>query len=584
MDVRRIEEEVDLDFLSDAISGWSRGVGDIGESKVEWIVRFPFYLLFVDIVDTGWYYRCNSRIREIVVKYKAEKVCHEEIVKMPLVDLKVLEVRGKRTNVNARSHRSTKVDESKLCDIPVVFSTRSDTDCEGRVITSTEMKVVGIVARAASEFHERNESGVLAVFRQVVIMFKRRHLGLHEVLGGARQGRSGVMRKFFGNCRNNMGNEPILALPEGSDNFVVMRGARRHYVYETKTIRIIKVSNTFSIRRIETEAETMDGVILGLILGDQVPSGKGRTLRRLKQRTRQQGCRMAWTNKWRKEMVVLLARLYVDEAVARHGVHVSSIPDKDGMYIEALERDVEVCLFENLVVIGILTFREAEIGEGKMFGLELELETTKVVVIKERLEEAKDRQKSYADNSRKPLEFEVGNRELLKVTPWKGVVHFGKKGKLVPRCVEPFEILERIGPVVYRLRLPEELSGVHDTFHVSNLKKCLADASLHMPLDEIKIDKTFRFVEEPVENSDREVMRLKCSGMVIVKVRFWLEVRSLGLQGINGLLVVSVIISLLWIVDSERDRLIVVDRGTRFVPLFVMLSVTVSTWFGVVAC
>ncbi|GJT49133.1 hypothetical protein Tco_0975290 [Tanacetum coccineum] len=297
-------------------------------------------------------------------------------------------------------------------------------------------RVVGIVARAA---------------RQVVIMFKRQHLGLHEVLGGARQGRSGVMRKFFRNCRNNMGNEPILALPEGSENFVVLGRAK-------------------------------------------------------------------------------LARLYVDEAVARHGVHVSSIPDKDGMYIEALERDVEVCLFENLVVIGILTFREAEIGEGKMFGLELELETTKVVVIKERLEEAKDRQKSYADNSRKPLEFEVGNRELLKVTPWKGVVHFGKKGKLVPRCVEPFEILERIGPVVYRLRLPEELSGVHDTFHVSNLKKCLADASLHMPLDEIKIDKTFRFVEEPVENSDREVMRLKCSGMVIVKVRFWLEVRSLGLQ------------------------------------------------------
>ncbi|GJX24091.1 hypothetical protein Tco_0228536 [Tanacetum coccineum] len=119
---------------------------------------------------------------------------------------------------------------------------------------------------------------------------------------------------------------------------------------------------------------------------------------------------------------------------------------------------------------------------------------------------------------------------MLKVTPWKGVVHFGKKGKLVLRCVEPFKILERIGPVVYQLRLPEELSGVHDTFHVSNLKKCLANASLHMPLDEIKIDKTFRFIEEPVENSDLEVMRLKCSRMVIVKVRFWLEVRSLGLK------------------------------------------------------
>ncbi|GJT30442.1 hypothetical protein Tco_0910717, partial [Tanacetum coccineum] len=114
--------------------------------------------------------------------------------------------------------------------------------------------------------------------------------------------------------------------------------------------------------------------------------------------------------------------------------------------------------------------------------------------------------------------FEVGDRVMLKVLPWKGVIRFGKKGKLALRYVGPFKILERIGPVAYRLRLPEELSGVHDTFHVSNLKKCLADASLHVPLDEIKVDKTLRFVEEPVEIMDREVKRLKCSRMVVVRV------------------------------------------------------------------
>ncbi|GKF07628.1 hypothetical protein Tco_0041852, partial [Tanacetum coccineum] len=149
----------------------------------------------------------------------------------------------------------------------------------------------------------------------------------------------------------------------------------------------------------------------------------------------------------------------------------------------------------------------AEIGESSLTGPELVLDMTdKVVLIKEKLKAARDRQKSYVDNRRKPLEFEVGNRELLKVTPWKGVVHFKKKGKLTPRYVRPFEILERVGPVAYRLRLPEELSGVHDTFHVSNLKKCLADASLHMPLDEIKVEKTLRFIEEPVENSDCQVL------------------------------------------------------------------------------
>ncbi|GKB44247.1 putative reverse transcriptase domain-containing protein [Tanacetum coccineum] len=134
--------------------------------------------------------------------------------------------------------------------------------------------------------------------------------------------------------------------------------------------------------------------------------------------------------------------------------------------------------------------------ESSLTGLELVQETTdKVVLIKEKLKAARDRQKSYADKRRKPLEFEVGERVLLRVSPWKGVVHFRKKGKLALRYVGPFEILERIGLVAYRLRLPEELNSVHDTFHVSNLKRCLADANLHVPLDEIKVDKTLRFVK-----------------------------------------------------------------------------------------
>ncbi|GJV73027.1 hypothetical protein Tco_1493022 [Tanacetum coccineum] len=101
----------------------------------------------------------------------------------------------------------------------------------------------------------------------------------------------------------------------------------------------------------------------------------------------------------------------------------------------------------------------AEIGESSLIRPELVQETTdKVVLIMEKLKAARDRQKSYADNRRKPLEFEVGDRVMLKVSPWKGVIRFGKKGKLAPRYVGPFEILERIGPVAYRLRLPKELS------------------------------------------------------------------------------------------------------------------------------
>ncbi|GJW70564.1 reverse transcriptase domain-containing protein [Tanacetum coccineum] len=127
----------------------------------------------------------------------------------------------------------------------------------------------------------------------------------------------------------------------------------------------------------------------------------------------------------------------------------------------------------------------AEIGESCLIGPELVQETTdKVVLIKEKLKAARDHQKSYADNRR------------------------------------PFEILKRVGPVAYRLRLPEEFSRVHDTFHVSILKKCLADASLRVPLDEIKVDKTLRFVEEPVEIMDRVIKSLKHSRISLLKVRW----------------------------------------------------------------
>ncbi|GKC09899.1 putative reverse transcriptase domain-containing protein [Tanacetum coccineum] len=107
------------------------------------------------------------------------------------------------------------------------------------------------------------------------------------------------------------------------------------------------------------------------------------------------------------------------------------------------------------------------------------------VEVKVRLNAARDRQKSYGDKRRKPLEFSVCNYVLLKVSPWKGVVRFGKKGKLAHRFVGPFEIIKKVGPVAYRLDFPEDLNGVHDTFHVLNLKNCLANPTLQVPLDEI---------------------------------------------------------------------------------------------------
>nr|GEX05330.1 hypothetical protein [Tanacetum cinerariifolium] len=136
----------------------------------------------------------------------------------------------------------------------------------------------------------------------------------------------------------------------------------------------------------------------------------------------------------------------------------------------------------------------AEVREGQLIEPELVQETTKKISqFKDRLKAACDRQKSYADKRRKPLEFSVGDYVLIKVSPWKG-------------------------PVAYRLNLPEELNGVHDTFHMSNLKKCLADPTLQVPLDEIRVDAKLYFMEEPVGILDREFKKLKHSRIAIVKV------------------------------------------------------------------
>nr|GEX78802.1 putative reverse transcriptase domain-containing protein [Tanacetum cinerariifolium] len=133
----------------------------------------------------------------------------------------------------------------------------------------------------------------------------------------------------------------------------------------------------------------------------------------------------------------------------------------------------------------------AEVGDAQLTGPELIHETTeKIVQIKQRIQATRDRQKSYADVRHKPLEFQVGDQVMLKVSPWKGVVRFGKRGKLNLRYIGPFKVLAKVGTISYRLELPEQLSRVHSTFHVSNLKKCLSDEPLAILLDEVHIDDT----------------------------------------------------------------------------------------------
>ncbi|GJT80700.1 putative reverse transcriptase domain-containing protein [Tanacetum coccineum] len=166
----------------------------------------------------------------------------------------------------------------------------------------------------------------------------------------------------------------------------------------------------------------------------------------------------------------------------------------------------------------------SKVGDSQLTDPELIRDMTeKIVQIKNRLLNARSRQKCYADRIAKPLEFEVGDMVLLKVLAWKGTVCFRKRRKLSPHYIVPLKILARVGPVAYTLELPEELKGIHSTFHVSNLKKYLAEGDIIVLIDEIQLDDKLHMIEEPVEVVNREVKQLKQSQIPIVKVRWNLQ-------------------------------------------------------------
>ncbi|XP_071713140.1 uncharacterized protein [Rutidosis leptorrhynchoides] len=116
---------------------------------------------------------------------------------------------------------------------------------------------------------------------------------------------------------------------------------------------------------------------------------------------------------------------------------------------------------------------------------------------------AQDRKKSYADKRRRPIKFEVGDKVMLKVSPWKGIIRFRKRGKLSPRYIGPFKIVARFRKVAYRLSLPEERNSIHDMFHVSQLRKCLVDEATYVPFPEIEVDDKLRYVKEPIKIIDQ---------------------------------------------------------------------------------
>ncbi|KAL4038371.1 hypothetical protein IC575_001991 [Cucumis melo] len=168
-----------------------------------------------------------------------------------------------------------------------------------------------------------------------------------------------------------------------------------------------------------------------------------------------------------------------------------------------------------------------EVGEQRLMGPELVQSTNEAIQkIRSHMHTAQSRQKSYADVRRKDLEFEVGDKVFLKVAPMRGVLRFERRGKLSPHFVGPFEILERIGPVAYRLALPPSLSTVYDVFHVSMLRKYVLDPSHVVDYEPLEIDENLSYIEQPVEVLAREVKTLRNKEIPLVKVLWrnhWVE-------------------------------------------------------------
>ncbi|KAJ9558260.1 hypothetical protein OSB04_012874 [Centaurea solstitialis] len=281
----------------------------------------------------------------------------------------------------------------------------------------------------------------------------------------------------------------------------------------------------------------------------------------------------------------VLADTYVKEIVARHGVPVTIISDRDVRFtsrfwgkfhedlgtrlqfsttfhpqtdgqsertIQTLEDMLRACVLDfrgsrdNYLSLAEFSYNNSyhasigmppyemlygrrcrtpicwgEVGQQELGSTEIVQKTTESIeMIRERLRTAQSRQKSYADRRRSDLEFQVGDRVLLKVSPWKGVIWFRKRGKLGPRFIGPFKVIARIGKVAYRLELPPELNQIHDTFHVSQLRKCLADETAHVQIDDIQVDERLNYIERPIAILERKTKSLRNKEIGLVKVQW----------------------------------------------------------------
>nr|GEW23974.1 putative reverse transcriptase domain-containing protein [Tanacetum cinerariifolium] len=444
-------------------------------------------------------------------RHKVKIVCHKKVVRIPLPNREMLRVLEERPEQKVRHLLSAKAKEQKLKDIIVIRNFSEEklyakfSKCE---LWLQEVQFL---------WHVINDDGLHVDSSKIEAVKNWEAPRTPSERGGCEDGASrrvvaasgvvtaAVMMMMESDVDDRiwvplMGDVKTLIMDEAyKSRYSVHRGADKIYynlrdMYwwpRMKKDIALYVSKCLTCSKIKDEHQRPFGLLQLTKSSHFLPIREDFTLNRL-------------------------ARLYLNEIIAWHGVPISIIFDRDSHFTSRFWQSMQEALrtsyhssvrcapFEALYKRKCRSpILWLEVREGQMIWPEIVQETTKKISqIKDRIKATCDRQKIYADKRRKPLEFSVGDHVLLKVSPWKGVVRFAKKGKLAPRFIRAFEITVWIGPVAYRLRLPEELNGVHDTFHVSNLKTCLADPTLHVTLGEIQVDAKLNLMEEPIEILD----------------------------------------------------------------------------------
>nr|GEV39841.1 hypothetical protein [Tanacetum cinerariifolium] len=407
--------------------------------------------------------------------HKADIICHKKVFRIPLPDDKVFRVIRERQKEKIRHLRSAKTKEQKQEEIVVVkdyFEVFPD-------------DLLGLPLIREIEFQIELVPGAIPVVKSPYQLAPSKM----EELSGSQYFSKIDLRSGYHQLRMHADDIPK----------TTFRTRYGHFEFTVMPFGLTNAPAIFMDLMNQVEHEMHLGLILELFKEEKLYS------------------KFFKCEFWLREVQ------FLRHVINRDSIHVdpSKIEAKSKTFDWGEEHDNTFQTLKDKLCNAPVLALPHEVGEGKLIGPELVQETTeKISQIKGRLKAARDRQKSYADKRRKPLEFSVGDYVLLKVLHWKGLVRFWKKGKLTPRFVGPFEIVEKVGHVAYRLRLPKELNGVHVTFHMSNLKKCLADPTLQVPLDEIQLDAKLKFVKEPVEILEREFKKLKRSRIAIVKVRW----------------------------------------------------------------